>query len=380
MPALFKKRSAVYSPLGLDLGQTGARAVQLKQSDGCWTVHYAASWPFRQADRDGLAFDALSDRLGRARSNQEFIGRSVVLGLSQPDVEINALELPAQQPGTEKSQLASAARWEIERLTRFDDQAIQTDLWWLPAGKGSHPTAMGVAVPTQTMQGIWQTCRRAGAHCQSVDVAACFLSRAGLAVRPAQPQEVWGLLDVGARGTRLVLCIGEVAVLARTLGDGSCAWTQKLAATLQVSETSAEQHKRDHGIASLRPSKPPGQSPPLQASCPSHSSQLADMVFTALRQDLDRISQEITRSYEYVLQCYPGHAAGCLLLTGAGAALIGLDTYLSDRLGIDAILPDHRLNDPHSRLLVGDTFIGRREPLSAFMGAIGLAIQPGGTP
>lgn len=380
MLTLLKKRSSLYSPLGLDIGHTGARAVQLKRVDGCWTVHYAAVWPLGQIDRDSPATSWLSERLSRAFSNQEFIGRSVKLGLSQPDVEVNALELPPQQPGTEHSQLASAARWEIQRVSRFEDESIQTDLWWLPKGKGSHPTAMGVAVPTETVQGLWQACRRARAQCLGVDVLACALPRAGLAIRPLQPEEVWGLLDVGARGTRLVLCVGEVAVLARTLGDGGAAWTQKLASALQVSEPSAEQHKRDHGIASLRQAKPPKTAPPPRVGHRAPSSHLADLIFTALRQDLDRIGQEITRSYEYVLQCYPGHTAACLVLSGAGAALVGLDTYLTERLGIDVILPDGCVNDPGSRLKTGDTRIGRREPLSAFMGAIGLAIQPGDTP
>ncbi len=380
MPALLTKRSAVYSPLGVDIGLTGARAVQLKRLDGRWTVHYAAHWPLSATEPNSSAADSIGRRLKRALSNQEFAGRSVVLGLSQPDVEVNALELPPAQSGADYSQLASAARWEIQRLSRFEDESIQTDLWWLPSGKGSHPTAMGVAVPTEMVQGLWQACRRARARCLRVDVSACALPRAGLAIRPSHPQEVWGLLDVGARGTRLVLCVGEVSVLARTLGDGGASWTAKLAQALQVSEPSAEQHKRDHGIASLRPAKPSEQVRGSGLGQPTRNSQLADMIFTALRPDLDRIGQEITRSYEYLMQCYPGNKAGSLLLSGAGAALVGLDNYLSERLGIDVSLPDSFLNDPQSRLQVGDLCRGGRQSLSAFMAAIGLAIDPEAKP
>ncbi|MFQ5489715.1 MAG: pilus assembly protein PilM [Phycisphaerae bacterium] len=437
MLGVLKKRSAVYSPVGLDIGLTGTRTVQLYRSDEGWTLEYAAVWPPSASEPGGANSDALGDRLKRALGNQEFVGRSVVLGLSQPDVELNALELPPQQPGTDGSQLASAARWEIQRLSRFDQEAIQTDLWWLPSGKGAHPTAMGVAVPTPIVQGLWETCRGAGARCLCMDVSVCALARAGAAVRPTQPGEVWGLLDVGARGTRLVLCVGDVAVLARTLGKGGQGWTQTLAEALQVSEPSAEQHKQDHGIDSLRqqgnkatrqqgdkartqpdrarpehegtidssrPAKLPGPSPQSlddrggaqsgsvgraqsgsvgraqSGSVLPHSGQLADMVFTALRPDLDRISQEIARSYEYVLQCYPQNQAGGLVLSGAGAAMRGLDNYLTDRLGIDVRVPDRCLDQSGSRLRIGTRAMGRREPLSTYMAAIGLAIEPGAKP
>ena len=379
MPVSLVLRRKTVSPIGLDIGQTTVRAVQLTRSDRTYTLITATAWQTSGMDAPADRWGPLQERIRRALHHQDFIGRALVAGLSQPDVDLHALELPRPAGETAPDrQIDSAARWEIERLSRFEDQATQTAHWWLPPGRGTRTTAIGAAVEQATVKGLWEACRRAGADCRRVDAAACALSRAGALLRPPGRDEVWGVLDLGARATRLVLCVDDIPVLARSAVGGGQAWTKKIATSLQVSSESAERHKCDHGIcpAGGRSSNTGGLRPVDDAEAPL--KELAGMIFAALRPELDHIAGEIERSYEYVLQSYPDRKAGDLILAGGGAALRRLNTYLADRLGIRVGTVDDYLGTGESRLTV-DPSLGRlRDSIGAYLGAIGLALQPEG--
>ncbi len=370
-------RRKTTSPIGLDVGQTAARAVQLVSCDGACTLLSATAWHFSAEETSATKWDTLSERLRRALRQQDFSGRALAAGLSQPDLELHALELPrGEKTDAPGNQINSAAHWEIERLSRFEDQATQTDHWWLPPGRGARTTAIGAAVPRDTVQRLWDACHRAGADCRRVDATACALSRAGSLLRTPDTNDVWGVLDIGARATRLVLCVDETPALARLVESGGQGWTDRIAASLQVSSDAAERHKRDHGIrpAGGRFASGGGRRPAEAAPAPL--TELAVMIFGALRPELDQIAGEVERSYEYVLQSCPGRKAGELILAGGGAALKQLSAYLSDRLGICVRTVNECLEAGESRLTV-DASLGKlRESIGAFLGAVGLAIPP----
>ncbi|HUU84474.1 MAG TPA: hypothetical protein VM243_13320 [Phycisphaerae bacterium] len=378
-------RHRTVTPIGMDVGLTGVRAAQLRQVRGQWSLTRAVHWQLRRADDQQQGVSAVEDRLRRAFRHNEFSGRTLVFGLSQPDVELHALELPEQGSGLGESQIESAARWEIERLGRFEQGTTETAHWRLPPGRGTRTTAFGVAAPKELLGEIWGLCQTVRGDCGRIDAAACALSRAGVLLRPPQSDEVWGILDLGARAVRLVLCVDGVPVLARSIEGGGMAWTESVALTLQVSTDSAELHKCDHGI------RPPGSiagAGPVESSeAGSEAGPLAmvgEMVFSALGGELERIAGEIERSYEYVLQCYPGRRAADLILVGGGAALKNLDTWLARRLGIPVTAADAYLERPEARITVAPTLsrsgpaASRRRMVAAYFCAIGLAVPLGG--
>ena len=244
-----------------------------------------------------------------------------------------------------------------------------------------------MAVSRQTVQEVWDLSRRIGADCRRIDALTCALARAGSVLRPPKPDEVWGVLDLGARAVRLILCVDHVPVVARALEGGGTRWTEKIAESLKVSQESAELHKCDHGLRT-------GKSAPGDAGGGGGETvggplmELASMILAAVGADLDGIAREVERSYEYVLQCYPGRKAGDLILAGGSAALRNLDAYLADRLGIPVVRAEEFLQRSESLLCAeraadssprGLKSAARfREPLAAFLGAVGLAIEPEG--
>jgi Tfp pilus assembly PilM family ATPase len=356
------ERKTVYSCVGLDVGATSLRCAQLKRVRGGWRIHLLASWLAPTGIPDFRHHESARARAFQWLTELEFTRRQAIAGLSPPDLEHHAMELPPI-PAAGAEALQQAAHWEIERLMTYEEGTAQTAFWSLPGGRALRATAIGVAAPRANLDQVLEICRAGRLDCMQVDAASCALARFATLLRePEAAQEVWGVLDLGLRLTRLVIVVDDTPVLVRAFEMCGERWTQHLAGTLQVTTTTAERHKRDHG---LQPPRRGGGGPPL-----------AEMIFNALRADLDGLVAEIERSFRYVLGSFPKRPPGVLLLVGGGASMRNLPELLTQRLGIPVRAPQFDGSVPLLEKTSGCT---AREPLSAFAGAIGLAYAGGGT-
>lgn len=352
-----------YSPVGLDVGGAAVRAAQLRYSGGRWRAITLCHWPI--ARRDGERLDAVAkNRLAQWLRGIQFHGRRTVIGLSPPDIELHAMELPKVEKA-QPEELRNAARLEIERLMSFDSAEAETDLWPVPPSKVARTSAIGVAARKDNIAELMEICQLAGLDCTNVDATPCALARFGRVVRGLSEaaSDVWGVLDLGGRRSRLILCVDCVPVLARSFEYGGEAWTRRLAESLGVTERTAERHKCDHGIAQVLRQRERGG-----------DTRLGEMIYNVLRSDLDGILEEIERSYQYVLRCYAPRQPGPLLMVGGGAETRNLSALLAGRLGIDVRLPV--IDD---QLLLGEIdcsslTVKMRESVHTFAGAIGLAL------
>ncbi len=360
------KRCAATTAIGLDVGSSALRAAQLRRQGDRWQITGLAAC--RRAGGSAHTDDDAAFRARAAHWLQRLPlrGRRVIAGLSQPDIELHAMELPRASGGADPEAQQQAARWEIERLMSLEDGAAETAHWSLPESRQMRTTAMGVAAARTRLDDVLRLCREAGVDCSQVDAAPCALARFGVLYRALTPadRDVWGVLDLGARMSRLVICLDDAPVLARAFEYGGVAWTEKLADSLSVSPETAERHKRDHGIAYV------GRSGAARTQA---ANALGEMIFNVLRMDLDGIIVEVERSYRYVLQCFPGRSAGPLILTGGGGAMLNLDALLRERLGIQVFAPDPA-GEGGTGFLACDRIAGQlRESLGSFACAIGLA-------
>ena len=329
--ALFNQ-PRTHLPIGMDVGEAGLRLVQL-QDDAAGTsaglsIYRSAVWtaPVRPDSTPECPVDddAIEEHASRFVAQSGFAGRSTVTSLCVPVIETHALELPTADNVTDQQELLKAATWEIHRLTALDKTELQTAIWPLPETQRSKATYMGIAVPQAQVQRRLDLCAAARLECSKVDVAACALASLIWRLRGRPPKQVWGILDLGDRLTRLTICVADTPVIIRSLEMGGRRWTETIAAALQVSETTAERNKREFGLAA-------------GAENQAASGELSALILGILRSDVQRMSLELERSYEYVLQCYPSHTPSALILVGGGAQLNGLDQYLAGKLGIESL-------------------------------------------
>ncbi len=334
--ALFNQ-PRTHLPIGLDVGEAGLRLVQLQDDAAGLSIHRSAVWtpdflPERPAEAgeadSARCAGAIEEHASRFVAQSGFAGRSAVTSLCVPMIETHALELPTADNVTDPQELLKAATWEIHRLTALDKTELQTAIWPLPETQRSKATYMGIAAPQAQVQRRLDFCTAARLECSKVDVAACALANLIWRLRSRPPKQVWGILDLGDHLTRLTICVADTPVIIRSLEMGGRRWTETIAATLQVSETTAERNKREFGLAAGT-----GAGAENQAA----GAELSALILGILRSDVQRMSLELERSYEYVLQCYPTHKPGALILVGGGARMNGLHQYLAGKLGIESL-------------------------------------------
>jgi len=291
----------------------------------------------------------------------EYHGRRVACGLSVPEVEVHALDVPSRGELGLPDKFANAVRWEMGRIMSTPSDSASTSFWRLPDCRGSQTTAIGVATHLPQVESAVELVEALGFDCIRVDATACALARLGSVVRrgfASDRRAVWGILDIGHRMSRLVIVLDEVPVLVRTLGRGGDWWTESVAEALGLSIEAAEVHKRDHGIGT--------------DDSEEERTEIASMIRGILTSDLQNAAQEIERSYEYAMRCYTERSAGELILVGGGGDLMGLDRYLASHLGVATLRLESIVREPSSPLRFPTSF---REPMGAYACAIGLAIE-----
>ena len=360
------------TPIGLDIGETGVRAAQLTRTGDFYTISSLAQ-SVGSAPRT-MEWGPHSGPYGSG-----FRGRYAVAALNLPDVEYHTLDLPkaAFKPGNAEAD--QMVRWEIERLMTEPPEGVETRYWTLPPTTAPGPNVIGVAARREVIDRAIARVEQAGLTCSCLDTVATALSRFGRLLHSWPKEKVWGVLDVGDRETRLVLCVEGVPVLVRAAGAGGGAWTQRIADALQVSTKAAEVHKRQHGVAETGGAGRPSTSCSLLGRPqPAARSELASMLLGALRSDLNDLASEIKRSYEYVLSCYPGRQAGDLVLVGGGAALRNLPEFLKNALGISVRRASEYVEDGFAACNVACRYrlpSGLHVALDLFAVALGLAVD-----
>ena len=356
-------KNSTVTPIGLDIGPSCVRAAQLERAGGAWRILRVSSWNRRGLEDGSVASEGFAGRIKRSILQSGYQGRRAIAGLSVPEVELHALEIPLQANSGDVGAIGQAVRWEMERVTGIPADEAASDYWHLPSTKVSNTTAIGAAGKSSAVEAATALARASGLECECVDVTACALARLGVVAGYGGSDNplIWGVLDVGSRLLRLVVSLGETPVLARTLGGGSEAWTQRIAESLELSSEAAETHKRDHGIGAQETDGETGA-----------SAEIAEMILAALLSELDYAVAEIERSYEYVMRCYPKQSLGALMLAGAGSDLAGLDDYLAKKLGVEVSGLNRIVKTPQSRLAAAPSI---RDSLSGYACAIGLAID-----
>ncbi len=357
-----RKRS---TRIGLDIGASGVRAVGLTGMRDGYEVTHAACSDLPRTLGDGnddprLLARQIEDCLRRTGIQ----GKSVAVALAPPDVEFHALELPKATLQADEHDVAQVVRFEVERLMSQPQADVETRHWRLPESNVPGPNAIGAGVSQPVITRTIEACAQAGLTCTSLDTTATALSRFGVALQDRLEGRVWGILDIGDRQSRLVLCLADTPVLVRTAGAGSRTWTQRVAEALQVSFKAAEIHKCDHGIALTgRQSR--------SSTDDGTRSELASLILGAVRADLNDLAAEVKRSYEYVLSCYPGNRAADLILCGGGSCLHNLSEFLGNTLGIPVRRASSYLQDKACRLRFA---AASKTPVEVLAVAVGLAI------
>lgn len=337
-----------YSPIGLDIGQTAIRAVQLRRQAGQQRLHVALELPCKPlspttpatpsvlpaqppasvhnhdlADTDTEALpnhsetDSGSDEqfihlLKSLVSRARFPRRDVVLHCPSDKMGTRPVKLPTGPQGLAREAILGALRLQLaDSLSMPLEQAVFDYFIIENRPEQREITVMSTVADRQWITHRIDLVRAAGLRCIAVDALPCALGRlTNIELDPtnddAPPtqesqQETQGpeqdddvashtmraLLDIGYSGSTLVVMKGAVPVFSRRFSLGGYEMTAFLAQRLGISTEQAEALKVAYGLDFTPARSPQILAPVLQAADLPDSPQAAPLCDAPQKADRD---------------------------------------------------------------------------------------------
>jgi type IV pilus assembly protein PilM len=239
----------VKSLVGLDIGSSAVKAVELKPAGKAYKVSAFGSEPVPpDSIVDGAIIDggAVADAIRRLFDGRGIKTKDVAASLSGNAVIVKKITLPVMT----EAELAESIYWEAEQYIPFDIQDVNLDYQILDSGtrggKGTMDVLL-VAAKKEKIADYTGVIAQAGRSAVVVDVDAFALQNAYEVNYGIQPGAVIVLLNAGASATNINILNGDQSVFTRDISIGGNAYTEALQKELNLPFELADQLKR--GVA-----------------------------------------------------------------------------------------------------------------------------------
>src|SRR5262245_62058426 len=237
--------------VGLDIGSSAVKAVELKPSGKGFRITAYASEPVPpDSIVDGAIIDAVSvaDAIRRVFEGRRFKSKDVAASLSGNAVIVKKISLPTMT----EAELSESIYWEAEQYIPFDIQDVNLDYQILDAGdatagQGTMDVLL-VAAKKDKIADYTGVIAQAGLTPVVIDVDAFALQNAFEVNYGIEPGQVVVLLNAGASATNINILVGEQSVFTRDISIGGNAYTEALQKDLNLPFEQADQLKRGHPV------------------------------------------------------------------------------------------------------------------------------------
>ena len=306
---LFSKKKEL---IGIDVGSTSVKLVQLREAKGGYEVDSMGIAP--------LPPEAIVDNTLMDSSAVADCIRSLVEGLAVRKVKEAASSVSGnsviirkvQMPASTDEELESEILWESEQYIPFDIQDVNVDFQILPQGD-TDPSRMNVllvASKKDIVNDYQSVFAEAGLKLVVVDVDAFAVQNAFEMNYDANPEEVFALVNIGANMMNINVIKGGVSLFNRDVQMGGALYTEEIQKKLGTSTEEADRMKVSAGAGS------------------------SESLLEAIGKINDTIALEIRRSLDfYNSSALEGKISG-LYLTGGGAKTMNLAQTIGERLSL----------------------------------------------
>jgi type IV pilus assembly protein PilM len=239
--------------VGLDIGSSAVKAVELKPAGNRYKVAAFASEPVPpDSIVDGAIIDggAVAEAIRRVFSHKGFKTRDVVASLSGNAVIVKKISIPTMS----EAELAESIYWEAEQYIPFDIQDVNLDYQVLEAGAADSRGNMDVllvAAKKEKIADYTGVIAQAGRVPVVVDVDAFALQNAYEVNYTPVAGSVVVLMNAGASAININILNGDQSLFTRDISTGGNAYTEAVQKELQLSFDSAEQAKKGQPVAGV---------------------------------------------------------------------------------------------------------------------------------
>lgn len=338
--------------IGLDIGSSAVRAVQLSGGRGSYTLDRLGQVllpPGAVRDGEIVDGDAVVEALQILMSRYKFKGRKVALGVANQQVVVRQVDLPALP----EDQMRESLPFQVQDYIPIPVDQAQLDFEILEEFANSDGTQMSrlllVAAAREMVDRLLEVMRRAKLEPDLLDLDAFALLRALVVPDPAAAQGGSGemIVNVGSTVTNIVVHSGGVPRFVRILLMGGNGVTESLQNAFGIGWEQAEAIKS-------QPQAPGSQEAQLVA------------------ERAQRFIEEIRGSLDYYRAQGDSIQVQRVVLSGGGAQLPGLPERLAEavRLPVDRGHPMQNLQI--GKVGLAPEQLAEAEPFLAV--AVGLAM------
>ena len=234
--------------VGLDIGSSAVKAVELKQAGKGYRV---AAFAVEPVPPDSIVDGAIIDAAAVAEAirrvfdrHKAFKAKDVCASLSGNSVIVKKITLPVMTP----DELDNSISWEAEQYIPFDIQDVNLDYQILDPGTGADSRGsmdvLLVAAKKEKIGDYTGVIVQAGRTPVVVDVDAFALQNAYEANYGLDAREVVVLMNAGASAININILQGDQSVFTRDISLGGNAYTEAVQRELGLSFEAAEQLKK----------------------------------------------------------------------------------------------------------------------------------------
>jgi len=302
------------SVVGLDIGSSAVKAVELKTSAKGYRVAAIASEPVPpDSIVDGAIIDggAVAEAIRRLFAQKNFKTKEVAASLSGNAVIVKKISLPVMT----EQELADSISWEAEQYIPFDIQDVSLDYQVLdsgagPDGKGTMEVLL-VAAKKEKIADYTSVITQAGRQAVVVDVDAFALQNAYEANYGAGPSVVV-LLNAGASATNVNIISNGQSLFTRDLSLGGNSYTEAVQRELNLPFESAEAAKKGFPVE-------------------GHTFEDVRPVLHAVTENL---LLDIQKTFDFYKATAASDQIDRIVLSGGASAVDGFADALADRFGV----------------------------------------------
>lgn len=229
--------------IGLDIGSSSVKAVQLRRKGAGWALHAFGMQPLvPQTIVDGTIMDqgAVSDSVRQLWSRLRLKQKDVAIAIAGHSVIIKKIAVPQMARET----LAANIRSEAEHHIPFGRDDVEIDYHVTnPSSASGQTELLLVAAKKEVVADYVQVVRDAGLSPLVVDVAA-FASQNGFEHNyPLDPREMVVLINIGAAISNINIVRSGVSLFTRDVTIGGNAYTEEIQKQLAIAADEAEAYK-----------------------------------------------------------------------------------------------------------------------------------------
>ncbi len=301
------------STVGLDIGASSVKAVQLKQGRGTNELVRLGIAPLHpETIVDGVIMDSgtVISAIQQIFSENQIKTKDVVVAVSGHSVIVKKIRVAKMKP----SELEEAIPFEAEQYVPYSIEDVNLDFQVLESVEpaANELDVLLVAVKKDIINDYLSIISTAGLNAVVVDVDAFALENAFELAYELDRHQVVGLVNLGAAVMNINILQGGISEFTRDSPLGGNRYTESIQKMLGLSYEQAETLKLGGAVGGRT----------LQDAQPA-----IDMVNA-------EVAGEIRRSFDFFRSSSHSETIHRVLLSGGCARLPGLVEYLSENLEI----------------------------------------------